>query len=232
MIHITDQLIKRATGEYDCEIITRLRLEQLGITIIQNLDRCESLIELSLSRNEITSTAGLSTLTSLRVLDLSFNRIPRIELESLVSLITCDLRANLISEVQDLSTLAKISTLKTLSLRDRDHSNANPVCAHPAYRNNLLMILPGLDTLDGTRISLSSAAEAVELCLQAIVPDKEKCVSPRQERWLPPLDTDEAETSRMSTVNQTIEKTKDMLAIECTDLLRQAQSCLTSSMQT
>jgi Leucine-rich repeat (LRR) protein len=85
---ITDALIKRESGQYDPEVVQRLRLEGLGISRIANLGRCSSLVELNLSRNELGEIAGLDTLITLQRLDLSHNKIKRIG-DFLTSLALC-----------------------------------------------------------------------------------------------------------------------------------------------
>ena len=53
---ITEAIIKKAAGEYDCEVIKRLNLEKLGLVKICNLGACTILCELYLGRNEVSST--------------------------------------------------------------------------------------------------------------------------------------------------------------------------------
>lgn len=64
---ITEQLIRRQSGEYDCEVVSRVKLEGfgceidydiavlivLGIRTITNLENCINLVDLSLARNEV-----------------------------------------------------------------------------------------------------------------------------------------------------------------------------------
>ena len=75
---ITDALVRKATGQYDPDIIQRLSLQRLSLKSMMNLDRCTCLIELSLAWNEITEINGLSHMTCLKKLDLSHNKIRKI----------------------------------------------------------------------------------------------------------------------------------------------------------
>lgn len=50
---ITNEVIFRESGQYDKETLQRLRIERNGLSKISNLESCTSLIELSLSHNEV-----------------------------------------------------------------------------------------------------------------------------------------------------------------------------------
>ena len=50
---ITNEVIFRESGQYDKETLQRLRIERYCLSKISNLESCASLIELSLSRNEV-----------------------------------------------------------------------------------------------------------------------------------------------------------------------------------
>lgn len=56
---ITDHIIRRESGEYDPEVVKRLSLERFGIIRIQNLERCLSLVDLSLAGNEVCCSAAM-----------------------------------------------------------------------------------------------------------------------------------------------------------------------------
>jgi Leucine-rich repeat (LRR) protein len=75
---ISDALIRRESGQYDPEIISKLRLEKLSITRISGLNRCVNLVELSLAWNDIAEMNGLKDCILLRKLDLSHNKIKMI----------------------------------------------------------------------------------------------------------------------------------------------------------
>eukprot|EP01041_Mallomonas_annulata_P012309 gene12309-25892_t len=242
MTQISEYLILRASGEYDCEVVTRLKLDQIGIIEINNLEVCESLCELSLAKNEITRISGLQTLLSLHTIDLSFNRIEHIEnLEKLVNLKWLSLKGNRISNIDEINSLATLTVLRSFFMRDHDGSNANPACAHPSYGNTVSRILPKLDpkVLNRNRICLSEAANAIQNSLQAITASEDACKTPPLQPWLDgaiatgtgtgglvPLLDDGMQNSNTSIITEAIERTKDMLNEECTHLLRQAQTAI------
>ena len=148
---ITDKLIIKESGQYDPEIVARLRLDGMNIRIIQNLGRCTSLIELSLRNNEINMITGLESLVTLMKLDLSFNKIKKIDnLTGLVNLEYLDLRKNYISNIADIEHLQSLQQLGALYLQGIDGEDANPVCQNPSYVTFILRVLPQLYLLDGS----------------------------------------------------------------------------------
>ena len=50
---INNHVILRESGEYDAEVVKRLKIERYGLTKISNLNACVNLIELSLAFNEV-----------------------------------------------------------------------------------------------------------------------------------------------------------------------------------
>ena len=46
-------MIIRASGEYDCEVVVNVKLEGMRIRNMTCLEACVSLVDLSLSRNEV-----------------------------------------------------------------------------------------------------------------------------------------------------------------------------------
>ena len=96
---ITDALIFKHSGQYDLEVVERLRLENLGISRFTNLDGCISLTDLSLASNSISDLSGLSSAGSaLKRLDLSNNKIKSlVPLEHMTAIEHLDLRGNEVS---------------------------------------------------------------------------------------------------------------------------------------
>ena len=70
---ISDRLILKHAGQYDKEMIQRLRLSELGIKTMASLNRCVNLQDLCLAFNDISIIQSLEGLSNLRKLDLSFN---------------------------------------------------------------------------------------------------------------------------------------------------------------
>ncbi len=60
---ITDALIIKHSGQYDAEVVERLKLDNLGISKIGGLDNCVALTDLNLSSNIITEMSGLEALS-------------------------------------------------------------------------------------------------------------------------------------------------------------------------
>ena len=182
---ITDELIKRASGEYDCEVVLRLKLERLSISRICNLTVCSNLAELSLSFNDISNICGLECLSSsLKRLDLSFNKISRIEnLEEMSSLQWLDLQGNKITNIDDVQTLSSIEELKSLYLQSNDNQSQNPCCRHPSYTSIVMRLLPHLEILDGGHLTLFEATDSLQKALQSIQPDPQASEDVPEEAW-------------------------------------------------
>ena len=53
LVMINNHVILRESGEYDAEVVKRLKIERYGLTKISNLNACVNLIELSLAFNEV-----------------------------------------------------------------------------------------------------------------------------------------------------------------------------------
>ncbi len=71
---ITNEVIFRESGQYDKETLQRLRIERNSLSKISNLESCTSLIELSLSHNEVPFHLKLPRLGSLNLLTKSSMR--------------------------------------------------------------------------------------------------------------------------------------------------------------
>ena len=76
---ISDDLIKKVTGQYDLELIQRLNLDNFGLKSVGNLSRMTSLRELSLARNDVSDISPLAELVELQGLNLADNIIRNID---------------------------------------------------------------------------------------------------------------------------------------------------------
>ena len=170
---ITDALIFKNSGQYDLEVVERLRLENLGIARITNLENCMSLTDLSLASNSITDLSGLlSAGASLKRLDLSNNKIKSlVPFEHMTVIEHLDLRGNEISSIDELDKLTACFTLNSISFRSADGSETNPICQHPSYNTIVLRKLPQLTILDGGHIGLIDASSALESFIEKLKPD-------------------------------------------------------------
>eukprot|EP00607_Mallomonas_marina_P007332 CAMPEP_0182418468 /NCGR_PEP_ID=MMETSP1167-20130531/2893_1 /TAXON_ID=2988 /ORGANISM="Mallomonas Sp, Strain CCMP3275" /LENGTH=89 /DNA_ID=CAMNT_0024592687 /DNA_START=448 /DNA_END=713 /DNA_ORIENTATION=- len=88
------------------------------------------------------------------------------------------------------------------------------------------MTVTGIDSIDGIRISLNGAADKIEEYLQSITPDEDALRTPPPELWMKELVDNELaeELLPSTTVIDMIEGMKDVLSIESTQLLRDAQT--------
>eukprot|EP00903_Cladosiphon_okamuranus_P015264 g14106.t1 len=179
---ITEDYLKKITGEYDLEVMQWLELRDTGIRRIENLSGCTSIRTLSLCGNQIRDICGLEGLISLERLDLSSNRIQRIEnLGHLTSLQSLDLKDNQISNVDDVGSLSPLPNLRRLLLQSYHGDKTNPACQHPSYHTVVTRLLPKLDVLDGESLNLRKCM--VDVVLDRATPDDEALKSPERQRW-------------------------------------------------
>ena len=239
---ITASLLKRQSGQYDEAVIQRVSLERQGLTDLKGaLSNCKALVDLSLCQNELSSLAGLESQSELKRLDVSFNKIRRLEaLESVPftdSLIFLDLRGNLIDDIGEVRCLASLTALRSLYLRGPDGEDANPCCSHASYPEAVVRIMPLLEVLDGSHVKLIEASEQLERQAASIAPN-DSCPSPEPESWfdaaeLAALD-DNAPSSAQGTLalqkqQKCIETIEGQLSKECEHLLSRASNLIQKS---
>lgn len=171
-VTISDRIIKKESGEYDPEVVKRLKIERYGLSVVSGLSGCISLVELSLAYNEITQIDGLSALDNLKRLDLSFNKIKRIEnLMDLVFLEHLNLVGNQIESISEVEALMPMESLNAVYFQNLDGSDANPVCKHPSYVTTVQRMLPNLQVLDGGHLLIFDAAQAFTAYINNIMPN-------------------------------------------------------------
>ena len=90
---ITEAAIKGASGQYDLELVQRLRLSNLGLQRLSCLEACAKLRVLDLSRNRLTSLAGLDRCVALKTLSVPFNRLRAVGACAETERISCVFRA-------------------------------------------------------------------------------------------------------------------------------------------
>jgi len=157
--------LKTCTGHFDLESAYKLSMCRMGIRRIQCLELCPNLTDLDLSHNRINRMEGFDGLDMLKRLSLADNEIARLEnLEMLSSLETLLLQGNRISNLDDVQTITQLPSLKALQLQVRggDADERNPICDHPAYRTAVRRMLPSLQSLDGERTALADAMPPTE----------------------------------------------------------------------
>jgi protein phosphatase 1 regulatory subunit 7 len=115
------------------------RLRSLG----DDLGRSQSLQELYLAHNAITSTIGLPLRAPLTTIDLSYNKTKEIDsLASSVSLEELWMSGSMVEMLEELLVLKSLSKLTCLYL---EHS---PVAKIADYRNQIKSMFPNLQQLD------------------------------------------------------------------------------------
>mmetsp|Transcript_13873 Transcript_13873/g.22983 ORF Transcript_13873/g.22983 Transcript_13873/m.22983 type:complete len:246 (+) Transcript_13873:63-800(+) len=238
---ISEAMIIRASGEYDCEVVGNLKLEGLRLRNITCLEACISLVDLSLSRNEIMSITGLETLVNLKRLDLSFNRIRKLDgLSECAALEWLDLRANSITQIDEVSALSKNKHLASLFFRNTDGGEANHVCEHPAYKTIVLRTIPDLNILDGGLVGLIDASDQLQKHLENLKPKVDEAdLNPTLENWFEEEMNGNGATEdniddgylqeKFPDVKESAERVNDMLREESAYILRQATSAINKS---
>jgi Leucine rich repeat len=169
---------------------------------------------------------------TLRRLDLSHNSIKQIgaNLSSLTGLEWLDLRGNAISNMSDLNELRPLTALTTLLFQDSTGENSNPICKNPAYSViTVTQVLPQLTTLDGGHVAIAKAFN--ETLLQESPRKTEKDTEPLPvDMWFSASDYVDDERPEDATSNKNLinglQRTSEMLSIDCTHLLRKFDSAI------
>lgn len=189
---LTNEMILKESGQYDKEIIQRLRVSNQHIMRISNLDTCVNLIELCLSYNSIISISGLDNLASLKKLDLSHNKLTKIEnLRCLGGeLRILDLQSNQIEKLSEISSLTNVPMLTHLFLKNTEQGDViqNPVINEETYFRTVLSALPMLEIFDGSLISIHKSFKKIDDMMTNLKPNDEANTSPPPEPW---FDVDE-----------------------------------------
>ena len=232
--------IKRMSGQYDESVVQRVSLERQGLVDLKGLLNCKSLVDLSVSQNEIANLGGVEGLSvDLRRLDLSFNKLQRIDaLESapfLSSLVFLDLRGNKIENIGEVHILITLTALRTLYFRGPDGEDANPCCSHASYPEVIFQTLPSLQVLDGSHVQLLTATAHLERQMASIAADPAVCSSLEPESWIdaaemeaaisadqPPSSSSAQMTVALQKMSASTEAIEGQLGQECVHLLSRA----------
>jgi cell division septum initiation protein DivIVA len=134
-----------------------LKLSNNEIVVVENLDGIETLSEIDLSHNFITSLDDgdgcLSRLPRLQALQLHSNRLNSLDgFAALTTLEILDLRNNSIGDFTSLGQLKGLPRLKHLCLE------GNPIHRFSHYKQEVIRRLPRLHSLDGVVISETEKA--------------------------------------------------------------------------
>eukprot|EP01062_Namystynia_karyoxenos_P083716 TRINITY_DN9686_c0_g1_i1.p1 TRINITY_DN9686_c0_g1~~TRINITY_DN9686_c0_g1_i1.p1 ORF type:complete len:270 (+),score=98.71 TRINITY_DN9686_c0_g1_i1:85-810(+) len=148
---ISEELVKLVTGQFDLASVLTLPLGGLGIRDLKGLAPLCNLTNLDLSGNRVAKLEGLDGLgRSLLRLDLRDNCVSRLEgLQPLQQLEVLRLQGNRVSDLDSVLSLAGLPRLRALHLQDLGGRNANPVCRLPRYGDSVTRRLKSLSCLDG-----------------------------------------------------------------------------------
>eukprot|EP00656_Telonema_subtile_P029103 TRINITY_DN3203_c0_g1_i1.p1 TRINITY_DN3203_c0_g1~~TRINITY_DN3203_c0_g1_i1.p1 ORF type:complete len:213 (+),score=43.50 TRINITY_DN3203_c0_g1_i1:176-814(+) len=156
MTTLTEEMVRKASGQFDLSSVGVLQLTKLEIVSIEKgvLDECAHLHTLDLAHNEIRDCSGLGNCPELKFLDLSNNKITNlIGVELPASLEELRLEGNQVSSADDIKMLKQLPKLKALYLTSADGKTMNPVCVgNSEYPAAILEMLPHLKNLDGMRL--------------------------------------------------------------------------------
>ena len=128
--------------------LTRLRLEDLGISNISFIDSLRRLESLELNRNRIEVLAALDSLTRLRHLSLWDNAVSDLgDLAGLTSLESIDIGENRISRLDEISSLTELRNINARGNRIRDLESVGgmPSLRYLAVSRNRLDFLDGIE---------------------------------------------------------------------------------------
>jgi len=140
-----------ASGLQSLEVLTsltRLRLEDLGISNISFIDSLRRLESLELNHNRIEVLAALDSLTRLRYLSLYDNAVSDLgDLAGLTSLESIEIGENRISRLDEISSLTELRNINARGNRIRDLESVSdmPSLRYLAVSRNRLDYLDGIE---------------------------------------------------------------------------------------
>lgn len=177
------------------ETLEKIDLDYNLLKDLDGLDKFPNLKSATLRHNNIKSTKKCGLMTELRSLNLDYNDITKLpdienltvledlslncnpdlssvnELTSLENLTNLSLDCTAIEKCKDIELLSQLSTLTSLSLV------STPLSSIENYRQEVLISIPQLKTLDGDEISFEERKEAKRIRLERI---KEKENAPQE----------------------------------------------------
>mmetsp|Transcript_142 Transcript_142/g.481 ORF Transcript_142/g.481 Transcript_142/m.481 type:complete len:246 (+) Transcript_142:40-777(+) len=157
-MRLNADLIARSPAYLNALKDRELDLRGNKISAIENLAACQNQFDsIDLSDNEIRKLECMAVLPRLKMLLLAHNRISRLAerlSEAFPGLETLVLTDNSFAQLSELSPLAGLPSLTSLSLVD------NPVTKQQGYRHYVIARLPKLRVLDFKRVTTSERAAA------------------------------------------------------------------------
>ncbi|XP_042258702.1 leucine-rich repeat and guanylate kinase domain-containing protein isoform X1 [Thunnus maccoyii] len=143
------------SGLERCCKLTQLSLAHNKISKINGLDNLP-LTDLCLRGNQMERIEGLENLKTLKVLDLSLNRVTSLSgLQNLHLLGSINLEKNLITEIQECKHIHDLFLLRDLNLL------RNPVQEQPDYRLSVVFLLQHLMVLDQEKVTAEDKVSSI-----------------------------------------------------------------------
>ncbi|TNJ29120.1 Leucine-rich repeat protein [Giardia muris] len=145
---LTEEQIRRASGEFSLESVARLAIVAQGLAGIESILQCPNSFHLDFSGNDIATLPDLSSLTRLRVLIVSGNPITSLsflqpsvpQLDTLI-MDRCNIRL-----LDELKYLENCPNLRSISLKE------NPVVDEAEFTQTILNKNPNVLSINGRRV--------------------------------------------------------------------------------
>lgn len=180
---VTLEMVQSASKTREIEAVTSLDLSNRHLTHFAphpslKIESLSSVATLNLSNNALSSLGSIVFLYSIETLDISSNRLSNlIGIDALPFLKNLNVADNMLTSIFHLKNLPKIKSLtisrnkisnveeftaelKTLPKLAHLACEKNPIAFDYFYKNELLVGLPKLKTLNGTRVSESDVEVA------------------------------------------------------------------------
>ncbi|XP_068737471.1 leucine-rich repeat-containing protein 9-like isoform X3 [Montipora capricornis] len=156
--------LTKISGLSECKQLKKLLLYDNKISKIENISHLDQLGVLWLNNNCISEIEGLEGLLYLLDLNLAGNRIAQIgnSLNGTLNIKSLDLSANQIASLKDLTNLAHLPCLESLSLKNPVYG-PNPVALLCNYSTHLLFHLPHLRRIDSYCVDNTTLKELAEV---------------------------------------------------------------------
>lgn len=188
MANLSEADVKRLSGEFSLQNVTRLTCVGRGLADASVLERCPSLFYCNLSQNKLVDASFVNSLPALQTLILDDNCV-----SSLAFLARCDeegaalcraeslsLERNRIADLGELRHLARLRNLKVLQL------SGNPVCNSPGFLQEVLATCPGVLTVNHNRVRTSSGVLLdMNAFIEGLRTEKPEEVDVEPVPWLP-----------------------------------------------
>lgn len=175
-LEMINQNISKIAHLECCPLLETLFLNDNRIKRIENLQNNLKLKKLYIGGNQITDVSGIKCLRNLEVVHLHDNVIKQVDAVGMCGMLRClwlagnqiseigrnldalkhleelNLAGNLISDLNEIRNLARLSFVKNLSLSE-PHFGDNPVCNLCNYHTYALHYMSHLSELDAIKIS-------------------------------------------------------------------------------